>query len=143
MITQSMTQVILEKKNVWPCADYIDGTIADGEIVVKESNQCSAAGATFDKNAIQFGGKTHGAIASWKTGWNNQFALGYELGMYYNFTLEGENQVMLTDQQDVQALICQSLSGSTLQRIHLHKVMSCNVKSQIMLQKARTYELKD
>ena len=41
------------EKNVWPCADYIDGTIADGEIVVKESNQCSAAGATFDKNAIQ------------------------------------------------------------------------------------------
>jgi len=78
------------EKNVWPCADHIDGTIADGEIVVKESNQCSAAGATFDKNAIQFGGKTHGAISSWKTGWNNQFALGYELGLYYNFTLEGD-----------------------------------------------------
>ena len=41
------------EKNVWPCADYINGTIADGEIVVKESNQCSAVGATFDKNAIQ------------------------------------------------------------------------------------------
>ena len=40
-------------KPVWPCADYINGTIADGEIVVKESAQCSAVGATFDKNAIQ------------------------------------------------------------------------------------------
>ena len=79
------------EKNVWPCADYINGTIADGEIVVKESAQCSAVGATFDKNAIQFGGKTHGGIANHKTGWNNQFALGYELGMYYNFTLEGDN----------------------------------------------------
>ena len=78
-------------KPVWPCADYINGTIADGEIVVKESAQCSAVGATFDKNAIQFGGKTHGGIANHKTGWNNQFALGYELGMYYNFTLEGDN----------------------------------------------------
>ena len=78
-------------KPVWPCADYINGTIADGEIVVKESAQCSAVGATFDKNAIQLGGKTHGGIANHKTGWNNQFALGYELGMYYNFTLEGNN----------------------------------------------------
>ena len=43
------------------------------------------------KKLVQFGGKTHGAISSWKTGWNNQFALGYELGLYYNFTLEGNN----------------------------------------------------
>ena len=41
------------------------------------------------KKLVQFGGKTHGAISSWKTGWNNQFALGYEIGLYYNFTLEG------------------------------------------------------
>ena len=45
-------------------------------------------GASFDKNGIQKGGKTHGG-SNHATGWNNQFALTYELGLYYNFTLEG------------------------------------------------------
>ena len=40
---------------------------------------------TYDKNAIQISGKPN-PIFPWDGagGWNNQFALTYELGLYYN-----------------------------------------------------------
>ena len=45
-------------------------------------------GATVDQNAVRIGGPFGGRTMA-TNGWSNQFALPYELGMYYNFTLEG------------------------------------------------------
>ena len=48
---------------------------------------CKNSGATVDKNAVRIGG--YPQSGSNNASWNHQFAFTYELGMYYNFTLEG------------------------------------------------------
>ena len=48
---------------------------------------CKNSGATVDKNAVRIGGNLQSG--SNNASWNHQFAFTYELGMYYNFTLEG------------------------------------------------------
>ena len=62
----------------------------------KIQNGCKHKGATVDKNAVRIGGEVQSGDINpnynpnlAKFFWNNQFALSYELGMYYNFTLEG------------------------------------------------------
>jgi len=73
-------------KSVWQfCAN---GTDENGDTVVSTSAMCTKWGVTFDKNGIQLGGGGRGVGKS-ETGWNNQFALAYEIGMYRKFEVSG------------------------------------------------------
>ena len=81
-----------QTKPVWQCHDRDGKVDENGLPLIWDKPWCKDSkwwpGASFDQNAIQFGGNSHGA-SNHNTGWSNQFALPYELGLYYNFTLEG------------------------------------------------------
>ena len=62
------------------------GTDENGDTIVSTRTACD--GVTFDKNGIQFGGKGRGASRQ-ETGWSNQFALAYEIGLYRKFEVSG------------------------------------------------------
>ena len=63
----------------WDCYDGID---TDGKIKVKDKFYCD--GAYFTKLGIQKGARP---AQPGKTGFNNMFALPYEIGLYYKFSV--------------------------------------------------------
>ena len=79
----------IEDAGVYDCAESMD---ENGNIILKNTtnkDRKNCVDATFDKNGIQIGGKqlTHQDHVG--SGWNNMFALPYEIGLHRKFDITG------------------------------------------------------
>jgi len=61
----------------------------DGNVIIKDNKDCQEY-ASFDKNGVQTSGlRVHRKNHTGMSGWNNMFALPYEIGLHQKFEISG------------------------------------------------------